>query len=194
MAETKREAICEAALALFAEKGVNATTTREIAQRADTAEGNLYRHFKNKEDLVHQLFELSAEQFHDTLAQAAGEISDPQERLAALVRGIFDFADEHRSAFNFLLSIHHTGILESRDRLLRPLPMHLFVETLQAGMSSRIFREVQPALTTGWIVAMAQRAVVFLASGLLPMSRDEVVARTIAAALRLVQREVPSDA
>ena len=47
---TKRDAICDAALELFAEKGIEATTIRDIAQRADAAEGTLYRHFKGKEE------------------------------------------------------------------------------------------------------------------------------------------------
>jgi hypothetical protein len=44
-------------------------------------------------------------------------------------------------------------------------------------------------LATGWIVAMAQRAVVFLSSPLMTTSRDSVIQETVDAALRLVDAD-----
>jgi len=49
-----------AALALFTEKGFDATRTEEIAERAGVSKGTLYLYFNSKEDL---LFELIAERF-----------------------------------------------------------------------------------------------------------------------------------
>jgi AcrR family transcriptional regulator len=183
MAVTKKEAISQAALELFAENGVGSTTTRQIAQRAQTAEGNLYRHFKSKDDLVERLFAQSAEVFHNTLAASANGEDEPQKRLELLVRGVFTFASQSSAAFDYLLSVHHTGVLKCADQ---PLPMRLFVETLEAGMASGAFREVQPVLTTGWIVALTQRAVVLQRSHLLSTPNAEVVGLTVEAALRLV--------
>ncbi|MFT5145208.1 MAG: AcrR family transcriptional regulator [Rhodothermales bacterium] len=187
MRTTKRESICEAALFLIAQNGVDATTTRKIAERAATSEGNLYRHFKSKDDLVRHLFAHSVALLHDTLVRSTGDETDPVERLVALMRGVFDFAAEHPEPFNYLLSVHHTGVLATRDNPLGPLPLQMFVDTIKTGMSSGEFREVQPVLASGWMVSMAQRAVVMMASGLISISQDEVITRTVDAALRLVQ-------
>jgi AcrR family transcriptional regulator len=56
----KREAIVAAALAAFAGKGVDATTTREIAEAAETTERTLFKHFGSKDGLVQAVVELAA--------------------------------------------------------------------------------------------------------------------------------------
>lgn len=184
MGSTKRDAICEAALELFAEQGIEATTTREIAQRAGAAEGTIYRHFQGKTALVDRLFEISAERFHDALRSSVSGRTGPRSRLRGLIEGVFEFAEADPTAFTYLLSIHHTGVLDHRTEM--PAPMRLFVETIQAGIENGAFRALSPVLATGWIVAMAQRAVVFLESDVVGNDRSAVIHNTVDAALRLV--------
>jgi AcrR family transcriptional regulator len=50
--EQTKEKILAAALALFREKGLEGTTTKEISQKAGIAEGTLFNYFKTKEDLA----------------------------------------------------------------------------------------------------------------------------------------------
>lgn len=52
----KRERIVAAARALFAEKGFDATTTQEVAERADIGAGTLFRYAKVKDDLLILVF------------------------------------------------------------------------------------------------------------------------------------------
>jgi AcrR family transcriptional regulator len=187
MAKTsKKEAILEAALILFAEKGVDAATTREIAERAETSEGNLYRHFEGKDDLVRTLFQASARRFAEVLEEEAGDEEDPEARLAALVRGVFAFGEGHPAAFSFLLASHPSHMPGDRDMLLGPYPMRLFVEAIVRGVSRGVFRPADPVLATGWIVAMAQRAVLLDRMGFLADDRDRVIEETVAATGRLL--------
>ncbi|QCK86601.1 TetR/AcrR family transcriptional regulator [Phreatobacter aquaticus] len=55
--EEKREALIASALALFAERGVDGTATREIAARALTTERTLFKHFGSKQGLVQAVVE-----------------------------------------------------------------------------------------------------------------------------------------
>lgn len=48
----KLSQIDEAAIALFSEKGYANTSTKEIANRAQVAEGTIFRHYKTKEKLL----------------------------------------------------------------------------------------------------------------------------------------------
>lgn len=48
----KREAIMEAAIRLFSEKGFKSSSTAEICALTGVAEGTLFYHFKTKEDLL----------------------------------------------------------------------------------------------------------------------------------------------
>lgn len=48
----KQIAILEAATDLFAEKGYAGTSTSEIANKAEVAEGTIFKHFKSKKGLL----------------------------------------------------------------------------------------------------------------------------------------------
>src|SRR4029079_12446276 len=53
----KREAIFDAALGLFAERGFHGTSVPDIAQRAGVGAGTIYRYFEGKEALVNALYQ-----------------------------------------------------------------------------------------------------------------------------------------
>lgn len=45
--DTKLPQLIRAVVKLFVEQGIDATTTKQIAETADVAEGTLYRHFRS---------------------------------------------------------------------------------------------------------------------------------------------------
>jgi AcrR family transcriptional regulator len=55
--EKTRQAILQAALQLFADKGFYHTTTKAISRKAGIAEGTLFNYFQTKEDLALYFFE-----------------------------------------------------------------------------------------------------------------------------------------
>jgi AcrR family transcriptional regulator len=55
-AEQTRAAITEAALALFRDRGYEATTMRAIAERAGVSTGNAYYYFGSKEELIQEFY------------------------------------------------------------------------------------------------------------------------------------------
>src|SRR5215475_9587602 len=59
--EAIRTRIVNAALALFQEKGFDATTTKSIARRARVAEGTVFNYFETKEDVALYFFEREVE-------------------------------------------------------------------------------------------------------------------------------------
>lgn len=50
---------------LIVEKGYHGTTIAEIAKRANVSDGYLYRHYKNKSELVSDILEKHLKEFHD---------------------------------------------------------------------------------------------------------------------------------
>ena len=52
-----RDNILDAALTLFNNEGTAAVSTNHIAEQAGISPGNLYYHFRNKEEVIRELFE-----------------------------------------------------------------------------------------------------------------------------------------
>ena len=57
----------EAAMGLFATKGLAKTTVRDIAQTAKVAEGALYRHWSGKNDMAWELYHREVRAFAELL-------------------------------------------------------------------------------------------------------------------------------
>ena len=55
-ADTKRPVVVRAATSLFAEKGIDGTSMRDIAEAAGVREAAIYRHFTGKEELARDIF------------------------------------------------------------------------------------------------------------------------------------------
>lgn len=182
---SKRDDICDAALELFAEKGIEATTTREITERAGAAEGTLYRHFEGKADLAEWLYQRCVNDVRERLLEAAEPASDPTDRLEALVRGVFDFFAAQPTSCTYLLSARRsTG---ANGTTAPPPPMELFVEVLEAGMDRGTFREASAPLAAGWVLAMVQRTVLLLKTGTLELGEQDAIEQTVDAVLQLVK-------
>jgi AcrR family transcriptional regulator len=85
----KQQALIVAALKLFASKGYDATTTREIAASAGCAEGLIHRYFNGKAGLLPALLEYRVSQ----------EVAD----LAHHIRPAGSFEDEYLQLVNWAI-------------------------------------------------------------------------------------------
>lgn len=68
-----RTKILQAAQKLFARKGFDGTTTKDLARKAGVAEGTIFRHFPNKKAI---LIELATEGWVDILTDLLTELSE----------------------------------------------------------------------------------------------------------------------
>ena len=63
-----RERIVEASLALFNERGTGSVTTNHIAAHLSISPGNLYYHFRNKEEIIRTIYPRFGEAVRSALA------------------------------------------------------------------------------------------------------------------------------
>ena len=82
----KQKALLQAALRLFATKGYEVTTTREIAAAAGCAEGLIHRYFKGKAGLLHRPGRIPR------LRRAGGNASWSARRLRIWRRTFFNWS------------------------------------------------------------------------------------------------------
>src|SRR5678810_980791 len=77
----KREAILRAAISVFAHNGYFNSKVADIAREAGVADGTVYLYFKSKEDLLHSIFDRSAEDAHGAARKQDEQLVDPKEKL-----------------------------------------------------------------------------------------------------------------
>jgi AcrR family transcriptional regulator len=101
-AEQTRAVITEAALALFRDRGYEATTMRAIAERAGVSTGNAYYYFGSKEELI-QEFYMRSHAEHLAASRAVLEHErDFTARLGGTLRALIDvLAPYHAFAATF---------------------------------------------------------------------------------------------
>lgn len=187
MAKSKKQAILDTALELFVRDGIDGTSIRAIAKGAETAEGNIYRHFKSKNDLARKLFLECANQFRAAFKDAASKEEKPEDQLKAIIRKIFDFAFDQRQEFSYILVVHHREEIINKEILSQPLPKDIFIDIFEAGISKGVFRSVDPTIAVAWIVGMVQRSFTFIQRGMISLPKNKVVEETVDAALRMVK-------
>jgi AcrR family transcriptional regulator len=83
--DTKAE-IRAVALELFTERGYDATSLREIAERLGITKAALYYHYRNKEDIIHSLLDAYLDNVDELRRWAQQQERTPATRAEALAR------------------------------------------------------------------------------------------------------------
>jgi len=94
-----RKAILEAARAVFARIGYEATTVRDIIRETELAAGTFYNYFKSKEEVFEAIAGDSVIRFRPILQQVREAASDFEEYLEGAFSAYFQFlSDENMTA------------------------------------------------------------------------------------------------
>ena len=91
MLTPSRERLLEAAKALFAERGYEATSTSTICRLAGTSESQLVKHFGSKQGILEAIFEYTWEQINPALRLATESVSSPREKFKLIVEMVLNF-------------------------------------------------------------------------------------------------------
>jgi AcrR family transcriptional regulator len=121
---TRIEQILDAAVRLFAEKGFHRTTTRDIAEAADMAEGTLYNYFATKDDLLFGIMQrLTESMTFEAMHTEALPTAETREHFNALLQTYRDFQYQNAIILQALLSeiLANTGLRQRYyQQLLEP--------------------------------------------------------------------------
>jgi AcrR family transcriptional regulator len=114
---TKRPVIVRAATSLFAKRGVDATSMREIADAAGVREAAIYRYFASKEELSREIFVSWYGWYSRQLREIVRGAGDTKEKVYGAARLELSAAVEHIEAFTYFC--------ENEARFLRSLPANV---------------------------------------------------------------------
>lgn len=96
-ANSRRDELLGLAAVMFAERGLRATTVRDIADGAGILSGSLYHHFASKEEMVDELLRGFLDWLFARYREIVANEPNPLERLKGLFMASFE-AIEHRHA------------------------------------------------------------------------------------------------
>ena len=112
MARDTRQRILDTSLAMFNEQGEPNVTTNHIADELEISPGNLYYHFRNKDDIIEQLFQRFEERMDSALVAPEGRLPNLEDIWLQL-HLVFECIWEYRFLYRDLVDIL------SRNRHLR---------------------------------------------------------------------------
>jgi AcrR family transcriptional regulator len=142
----KRDAILDAALGLFAERGFHGTAVPAVAEAAKVGAGTLYRYFSSKEALVNALYQREKLVFVQLLISDFPMQGAPREQFSELWRRLWRYAKEHPQSAVFLELHHHGAYLDEASRALEARVMEPVVAFVRLAQEQRALKPLEPEL------------------------------------------------
>ncbi len=142
----KREAILDAALTLFAERGFHGTSVPDIAQRAGVGAGTIYRYFEGKEALVNALYQHHKHGLVQALLQGFDAAAPPRAAFHAFWSSAVTFVTNDPRVFDFLELHHHAPYLDATSRALEIELTEMAYTFIRLGAERQIFKDLAPSL------------------------------------------------
>jgi AcrR family transcriptional regulator len=94
---TRRDELLELAAVMFAERGLRATTVRDIADSAGILSGSLYHHFASKEEMVDEVLRSFLDWLFERYQHIIDSEPNPLARLEGLFIASFDAIEHHHA-------------------------------------------------------------------------------------------------
>lgn len=151
-AEGSASRILAAGITILEEEGYEALSMRKVGAAVGLSQAAIYRHYKDKADLVSRIVEAGYRDLVELSAIPAEGGAGPAELLSAGFRRYFDFALTRPRLFKAILlqdigpAGREVAALEPGVAARRSTFANL-VEMLKRGMASGDFREADPEIT-----------------------------------------------
>lgn len=132
-AQERRNQLIDTALALFAEKGVESTSIKDIAERAGVAQGLVYHYFESKDALFEAIIDR-----HNPLPVVTGALHDVMDRPLREV--LLHLAE---TVYTVMLEKREILIVIAREAMTHPELQQriLALQTMGIGFYAELMRE-----------------------------------------------------
>lgn len=154
---TNRERILDTALVLFNERGERNVTTNHIAAELGISPGNLYYHFRNKADIVFELFKRYEQRVTDFLAVPPDRPLTWQDKMGyfeSILQNMWEARFFHRDP-GHLLDQDDTLRDHYGDFVRRTMDQAwwIYQGLREAGLIAASDEEIQALLVNTWVLA-----------------------------------------
>jgi len=133
---SQKRAILEAAIAVFAEKGLEGSTIRLVGRKAGVNSALIYYYFENKQKLFEEVIRMVFGDFLLMLGSQKKPFENARARITFLVNGIFDYYETRRDRMRLMMQVFNLHIRLLADIILEVLKQKevLPLAVLQEGI------------------------------------------------------------
>lgn len=169
-----RDALVAAARDIMTEKGVDAATMLEIADRADVGAGTVYNYFKSKDDLAIAVLETLMHELALRIQDVTDTFDDPAQVYAYGIRTVLDTATRD---VRWAQMLNRSEVIaDAMFRIMGPFAIRDIRQASQAGRFEVSNAELVWRLTTHALIG----ASLAITTGQLPASAtDQIIVRLL---------------
>jgi AcrR family transcriptional regulator len=176
--------IDDTALRLFVDKGVTATTIKDIAGTAGIAEGTIYRHYDTKRELAWELFATNIVELAMNLDRCQQEHQTLKGKMAAIINLCCSFFDANPVLFSYLLLDHHGHIRKMTPDM--PSPVRVLKNAIAGGMAAGEIPQADADVKTAMVLGVLIQVAVFRIYGRITWSLTSLAPTLIDNSLKIL--------
>lgn len=148
--EVRREQIAEAALRLIGAEGMGSLSVAGIARHVGVVPSALYRHFRNKDEVLDAVLELIGGKMLENVQAVTTETDDPLEQMENLLMRHIDLVRRNQAIPRVVFSEDvHAGDLRRKRKAYEMVQRFLgaVARIVEDGQARGMIREDLPAQT-----------------------------------------------
>lgn len=157
--DIRREQIVQAAIRIIGQKGVSSVTTSALGREVGISEANLYRHFKNKDDIYFAAVDHVRDMITGNVEKAFLSGSDPLIMLKRFFGLQIDLLAENSGIPRFMFSeeLHiHQSLREKILKTMYTVSDRLAILIKDAQKAGSIRGDIDPRTTALMFIAIIQ--------------------------------------
>ena len=140
--EDKGQAILSATLELISQNGFHGTPMSSIAERAGVGAGTIYRYFKNKEDLINELFLHLKSDMSKVMLEGFSPSLSPKQVFRKVWLNTFQYCVQNPAEMMFLEQYHNSPFLTPESEAAMLEILNPLVEYFKASVVSGVLKDM----------------------------------------------------
>lgn len=162
--EIRQDQIAQAALNLIASHGLKGLSIAKVARRVGLVPSAIYRHFKNKEEVLDSVLSHIQKRLLDNVDMVLHETSEPMDRLRQLIMYHVKLIRENQGILRIVFSEDiYNGHPERKAQIYRIMTTYLSkVDDIvnQGQQEGKIRRDTDPTTISFMFLGMVQSAAI----------------------------------
>ena len=155
--EAKRIKIRQAAIEVFAIKGMRSTTIADIAEQAGIGKGTLYEYYGSKLEIFDEAMKWFMTTIETEIMNQMSQVSDPRAKLRSMMWGLIDGASALSEYIAIMLDFWGEGLRQDELGDWRKIYQSFITivkEILEDGIQKDLFRKVDTESLASGLVGL----------------------------------------